>query len=239
MSQLQQSAVRNRLLAALPPHDFAALAPVLDPVQLELRQVLYEPGQAIRAVHFPEEAIVSNIALLEDGHGVEVGIIGSEGLVGLPVVLGAERSSTETLVQFEGSALRLRADPLRAAFDRSAPLRAVLLRYMQAFHVQVAQSAACNAQHKVDERLARWLLMMHDRVGRDDFPMTHEFLALMLAARRPSISVAAGALQKAGAIRYTHGHMAVLNRAVLEAAACECYGTVREHFENLLGAPVG
>jgi CRP-like cAMP-binding protein len=239
MSQLQQSAVRNRLLAALPPHDFDALAPALDPVELELRQVLYEPGQAIRAVLFPENGMISNIVLLEDGHSVEVGIIGREGLVGLPVVLGAERSSTQTLVQAGGSALRLRTAAVRAAFDRSAPLRAVLLRYVQAFHAQVTQSAACNAQHKVDERLARWLLIMHDRVGEDEFPVTHEFLALMLAARRPSISVAAGALQKAGAIRYTHGQMVVLDRGALEAAACECYGAVRDQFENLLGAPVG
>jgi CRP-like cAMP-binding protein len=183
--------------------------------------------------------MVSMIALLEDGHSVEVGVVGREGLVGLPVVLGAGRATTEAMVQMEAPALRVRAAELRAAFDRSAPLRAVLLRYVQAFHAQVAQGAACNAQHRVDERLARWLLMLHDRAERDEFPVTHEFLALMLAARRPGISVAAGALQRAGAISYTHGKMTVLDRAALEAAACECYGTVREQFEELLGAPAG
>ena len=237
MSQIERSAVRNRLLAALPPDDFAALAPALQPVELELRQVLYEPGQAIRAVHFPEGGMVSNVASLEDGHGVEVGVIGREGLVGLPVVLGAERAGTEALVQMDAPALRVRAADLRAAFDRSAPLRSVLLRYAQAFHAQVAQTAACNARHPVDLRLARWLLMLHDRAGRDEFPMTQEFLALMLGARRPGISVAAGALQRSGAISYTHGHMTVLDRAGLEAAACECYGTVREQFDELLGHP--
>ena len=128
----------------------------------------------------------------------------------------------------EAPAWRIRADELRAAFERSAPLRALLLRYVQAFHTQVAQSAACNAQHKVDERLARWLLMMHDWVEGDEFPVTHEFLALMIGSRRPSTSVAAAVLQKAGVIQYTHGHMTVLDRAGLEAASCECYGVVRE-----------
>jgi CRP-like cAMP-binding protein len=239
MSPIEQSAVRNRLLAALPPDAFAELAPALDPVELAFGQTLHEPGQAIRAVHFPEGGMVSMIAPLEDGHSVEVGIVGREGLVGLPVVLGAGRATTEALVQMVGPALRVRAAELRAAFDRSAPLRAVLLRYVQAFHAQVAQGAACNAQHTVDVRLARWLLMLHDRAERDEFPVTHEFLALMLAARRPGISVAAGVLRKAGAIGYTHGTMTVLDRAALEAAACECYGTVREQFEELLGVPAG
>ncbi len=134
----------------------------------------------------------------------------------------------------EAHAWRIRADTLRAAFDRSAALRSLLLRYVQAFHAQVAQTAACNAQHAVDVRLARWLLMQHDRAEQDEFPMTHEFLALMLGARRPSISVAAAVLQKLGAVRYTHGRMTVLDRASLEAA-CECYGVVREQFDELLG----
>ena len=129
MSQPQQSAVRNRLLAALPPDDFAALAPALQPVELDLRQVLYEPGQTIRAVHFPERGMVSMLAPLEDGHLQEVGIVGREGLVGLPVVLGADRTSIEALVQMQGTALRLGAAELRAAFERGAALRSLLLRY--------------------------------------------------------------------------------------------------------------
>ena len=194
MSQIEQSAVRNRLLAALPASDFAALAPVLRPVELDLKQVLIEPGQPIRAVHFLEAGMVSLLAPLEDGHVQEVGIIGREGLVGLPVVLGADRTSTEALVQMQGAALRIGAAELRAAFERSAALRSLLLRYVQAFHAQVAQTAACNGQHAVAERFARWLLMAHDRAGGDEFPMTHEFAAMMLSVRRAGVSVAAGAL---------------------------------------------
>jgi CRP-like cAMP-binding protein len=234
---IQQSAVRNRLLAALPPADFAALADHLQPAELELKQVLYEPGQKIQTIHVPEGGMVSHVIPLENGHGVEVGLAGREGLVGLPGVLGAERATTEAMVQMEGPAWRIRADELRAAFERSAPLRVLLLRYVQAFHAQVAQTAACNAQHMVDVRLARWLLMQHDRAEQDEFPMTHEFLALMLGTRRPSISVAAGVLQKSGAVRYVHGRVTVLDRAGLEAAACECYGVVREQSDELLGAP--
>jgi CRP-like cAMP-binding protein len=239
MSPIEQSAVRNRLLAALPPDAFAELAPALDPVELAFGQTLHEPGQAIRAVHFPEGGMVSMIAPLEDGHSVEVGIVGREGLVGLPVLLGADRTSTEAMVQMEGAALHIGAAELRAAFERSATLRSLLLRYAQAFHAQVAQTAACNGRHPVHARLARWLLMAHDRAGADEFPATHEFLSMMLGTGRPGVSVAAAVLQKAGAIGYTHGRMRVLDRAGLEAASCECYGTVREQFEYLLGVPAG
>jgi CRP-like cAMP-binding protein len=239
MSRIEQSTVRNRLLAALPPGDFAALAPALRPVELELKQVLYEPGQTIRAAYFVEGGMVSMLAPLEDGHVQEVGIVGREGLVGLPVVLGADRTSIEALVQMEGAAWRLGAAELRAAFERGAPLRSLLLRYAQAFHAQVAQTAACNGRHAIDRRLARWLLVMHDRAEDDEFPMTHEFASLMLGTGRPGVSVAAAVLQKAGVVSYTHGHMAVLDRAGLEAASCECYGTVREQFEYLLGIPAG
>jgi CRP-like cAMP-binding protein len=236
---IQQSAIRNRLLAALSPADFAALVDHLQPTELELKQVLYEPGQKIRAVYFPESGLISHVNPLESGHSVEVGVVGREGVVGLPALLGAERAAFEALVQMEGHAWRIRSDEMRALFERSAPLRALLLRYVQAFHAQVAQTAACNTEHPVDVRLARWMLMMHDRAEQDEFPMTHEFLALMLGARRPSISVAAAVLQKAGVIRYAHGRMSVLDRAGLEAAACECYGTVREQFDELLGVPAG
>jgi CRP-like cAMP-binding protein len=239
MSQLQQSAVRNRLLAALPPGDFAALAPALRPVETDLRQVLHEPGQTIRSVLFPERGMVSHVLPLEDGHAVEVGLVGREGVVGLPALFGAERATTEAMVQMAGPALSARTADLRAAFDRGAELRALLLRYTQAFHVQVAQTAACNARHTVDARLARWLLMAHDRAETDEFPMTHEFLALMLTARRPGVSVAASVLRKAGVIRYTYGHVTVLDRAGLEEASCECYGAVRDRFEELLGVPAG
>jgi CRP-like cAMP-binding protein len=239
MSQTRQSAVRNRLLAALPPDGFAALAPALQPVELDFKQVLHRPDRPIEAGYFLEGGMVSMLAPLEEGQTTEVGLIGREGLVGLPVVMGAESASTEALVQMPGTALCVPAAELRAAFEASAALRAVVLSYAQAHHTQVAQTAACNGQHAVDERLARWLLMAHDRAEADEFPMTQEFVAMMLGVRRAGISVAAGTLQKAGVIDYGYGRITVLDRAGLEAAACECYGTVRRQYERLLGTPAG
>ena len=165
MSPIQQSAVRNDLLAALPPDDFARLVPSLQPVRLDLKQVLHEPERPIEAAYFPESGMVSLVARLEDGAAQEVGIVGREGVVGLAVALGAESVGTEALVQADGAALRIDVDELRAAFERSAPLRALLMRYMQAFHSQVTQTAACNGRHTLEERMARWILMAHDRAG--------------------------------------------------------------------------
>jgi CRP-like cAMP-binding protein len=239
VSQVRQSAVRNRLLAALPPDDFALLAPSLRPVRLDMRQVLHEPERPIAAAYFPQSGMVSLLARLEDGAAQEVGLVGREGVVGLAVALGAESVGTEALVQAEGEALRLGADELRAAFGRGAGLRDLLLRYAQALHAQVTQTAACNGRHAVDERLARWLLMAHDRADGDEFAMTHEFMAMMLGVRRAGVSVAAAVLQKAGVIGYAHGRVMVLDRAGLEAASCECHGAVARQFERLLGAPAG
>lgn len=239
MARIEQSDVRNRLLAGLPPDDFALLAGSLQPVALELEQVLQLPDELITAVHFPESGMVSMIAALEDGGLQEVGIVGSEGMVGLAVVLGADRSPIEALVQAGGTALLAPAVALRAAFDRSPAVRSALLRYMHAFHLQVAQTAACNGRHAVEERLARWLLMAHDRAGGDRFPMTQEFLAMMLGVRRAGVSVAAGILQRAGVIGYARGSITVVDRAGLEAASCDCYRAVRREFERLLGVAAG
>jgi CRP-like cAMP-binding protein len=239
MPPIQQSAVRNGLLAALPPDDFALLAPSLRPVRLDLKQTLHEPERPIEAVYFLEAGMVSLLARLEDGVAQEVGIVGREGVVGLAVALGAESVGTEAMVQADGAALRVDADELRMAFERSAALRALLLRYAQALHAQVTQTAACNGRHTVDERLARWMLMAHDRADGDEFVMTQEFMAIMLGVRRAGVSVAAGILQKAGLIGHTYGRVIILDRAGLEAASCECYAAVRRQFERLLGLPAG
>jgi CRP-like cAMP-binding protein len=239
MTQVEQPAVRNRLLAALSPEDFGLLARSLHPISLELKQVLYAPGQTIECVYFPEGGMVSMIAMLEDGAAQEVGLIGREGLVGLPAVLGADSTPLEALVQGAGPALRIRAAELKTAFDHSATLRALLLRYMLALHLQITQTAACNGRHDLEERLARWLLLAHDRAESDRFPMTQEFIAMMLGVRRAGVSVAASILQKAGVIGYKHGCITVLDRSGLEDAACECYGTVQRQFERLLGQPAG
>jgi CRP-like cAMP-binding protein len=170
---------------------------------------------------------------------MEVGMIGREGLVGLPVVLGADSAPSEGLVQAQGTALRIRTAALRQAFDDSAPLRKLLLRYMQALHTQVSQTAVCNGSHTVEERLARWLLMAHDRAEQDHFPMTHEFMSLMLGVRRAGVTTVAGLLKRIGIIDYGHGTMTVLDRPGLEGAACECYGIVQKQFERLLGSGRG
>jgi CRP-like cAMP-binding protein len=235
MSCIVQSNVRNGLLAALPPDDFALLAGSLKPVTLELKQILCEPDEPIKSVYFIESGSVSMLVPIDDGDFAEIGVVGREGLVGLPAILGVDSSTTEALIQMQGVALRLQAAALQEAFDRSTALRSVLLRYAQVFSNQVMQTAACNSNHTLDERLARWLLMVHDHAEGDTFPMTHEFMSMMLGVHRPSVSVTASILQKAGAIAYNHGRMTVANRSILKGAACECYGIIRQQFERLLG----
>jgi CRP-like cAMP-binding protein len=227
--------VRNRLLAALPPEDLARLRPGLRPVELPFDQTLYPADGIVEAVLFPESGMVSLLATLEDGEQVEVGIAGREGLIGLPLVLGDDRSLVEARVQMEGTALRMDAAALRDGMEESAALRLVLMRYTLAFQAQVTMTAACNARHPINERLARWLLIAHDRAGADEFPVTHEFLSMMLGVRRPGVSLAAGVLQKAGLIRYGRGRMEVTDRPGLEASSCECYHVARREFMRLLG----
>jgi CRP-like cAMP-binding protein len=235
MSCIAQSNVRNGLLATLPPDDFALLAGSLKPITLKLKQVLCEPDEPIESVYFIESGSVSMLVPIGDGDFAEIGLVGREGLVGLPAILGVDSSTTEALIQMQGVALRLQAAALQEAFDRSPALRSVLLRYAQVFSNQVMQTAACNSNHTLDERLARWLLMVHDRAEGDTFPMTQEFMSMMLGVRRAGVSVTASILQKAGLIDYKHGCIIVLDRPGLEGAACECYGTVRQQFEHLLG----
>lgn len=238
MSDTQQCCmlVRNELLGALSPEDVARLRPWLQPVDLQFNSTLFFTDGAVDAVLFPESGMVSLVVTLEGGEQAEVGVVGREGLVGLPLILGDDRSLVEAKVQMEGTALRLDAAALRAAMDESAALRALLLRYALAFQAQVTLTAACNARHPIEQRLSRWLLTAHDRAGRGEFAMTHEFMALMLGVRRPGVSLAAGALQKAGLIHYARGRMAVTDRPGLEAASCGCYRTARREFGRLLGA---
>jgi CRP-like cAMP-binding protein len=230
-------ATRNRLLAALPPEVLAELWPRLQPVQFVHRQVLHEADMPIGAVYFPETGWASVLTYMEDGDAAEVGLIGREGLVGVPVLLGAERDDFETIVQGPGSALRMEAGAFREELERIPGFRTLLLRYALVHLGQVARSAACNGRHHTDQRLARWLLMAHDRSEGDDFPMTHEFLGMMLGARRAGITVAAGQLQKAGFIRYERGRIEVTDRPGLESAACECYGIARRAQDSLLPPP--
>ena len=233
--QASVSTPRNRLLAALPAEDLARLRPRLERVELGVRQIVQVPDEPITAVYFPESGWISMLALLVDGNSAEVGTVGFEGMVGLPLLLGSDRSPTEAMVQAPGTFLRLGADVFQEERDRSAPLRTLLLRYALAFQVQVTQTAACNGHHALDQRLARWLLIAHDRAHGDEFPMTHEFLAMMLCVHRPGVTIAARLFQQAGLIRYGNGQITITDRAGLEAAACECHGVVHREFVRLLG----
>lgn len=226
---------RNNLLAALPAEVLARLRPRLEPVEFPLRHILQASEEPITAVYFPETGWVSMLALLADGSSAEVGIVGFDGMLGLPLLLGSDRSTTEAMIQAPGMLLRLGANAFREELDRSPALRTRLLRYALAFQAQVTQTAACNGNHPLDQRLARWLLTAHDRAEGDEFPMTQEFLAMMLCVHRPGVTVAARLFQQAGLIRYGNGQMKVTDRAGLEAAACECHGVVAREFERLLG----
>jgi CRP-like cAMP-binding protein len=232
-------APRNRLLAALPPDDLARLRPRLEAVELPFRKVLHAAGKPIEAVYFPETGYASKLTYLEDGDAAEVGMVGYEGMVGLPVLLGADHDDIEAMVQSPGTALRMDAEAFREELERIPAFRTLLLRYALVHHGQVARTAACNGRHQINERLARWLLMAHDRCEGDEFPMTHEFLSMMLGVRRAGITVAAGSLQKAGLIHYGKGSIEVTDRPGLESVACECYSVVRRASDRLFGMAVG
>ena len=226
----------NRLLAALPPDSLDRLASQLQAVELPFRKVLHEASKPITTVYFPTSGWLSMLAYMEDGDGAEVGLIGNEGVVGFPILLGADHDDIEAMVQCEGTALSIGTDALRLAMDGDQALRSLLLRYVLAHYSQVARTAACNGRHYIEQRLARWLLMAHDRArGSDEFPMTHEFLSMMLGVRRAGISTSANALQRAGMIEYERGRMRITDRPGLESAACECYGIVRRAYDGLLG----
>ena len=229
----------NRLLAALPREDYERLLAKLDMVSLAIKQIVYEPNGPIPHVYFPTSAVTSVISIMEDGVGVEVATVGNEGMVGLPLFLGAATTPLQAFCQVPGAAARLKADVFRDEIDRGSPLHGLLQRYTQALLNQIAQSAACNRVHSIDQRCARWLLMTHDRVRADQFLLTQEFLAQMLGVRRASVNTAAGMLQKAGFIRYTRGRITVTDRPGLESASCECYRIIKEDFDRLLGQARG
>jgi CRP-like cAMP-binding protein len=229
------AAEQNRLLRALPLAEYAHLLPQLTPVVLGLKQVLIEPDAPIRDVYFPRSGVGSMIADEQEGGAVEVGTIGPEGFIGLPVLMGADRMPYRVFVQVAGDGWRLPADAFRRLVDERAPVRRLLLRFAQAFSDQVSQSVACNRLHTVDERCARWLLMTLDRVHGEGFELTHEFLSYMLGVRRAGVTVAMGTLQGAQIIRYVRGRVTVLDRPRLEEASCGCYHITRTASDRLLG----
>lgn len=227
---------RNRLLSALDDADRELLMPHMERLHLDVGFVVVKAGVSFTHVYFPEGAILSVVNYMADGTGVEVGTVGNEGMAGLPAYLEAEASEGETFCQHQGACLRAPVEHVIDAAAVSPGIRRLLNRYTQAYMTQVAQSAACNRLHSIEQRCARWLLMTHDRmVGPTNIiHLKHEFLALMLGVRRAGVTIAAGALQDSGLIRYRRGAIRVLDRPGLEAASCECYGIVKRHFDRLL-----
>ncbi len=227
--------IRNELLASLPPDLLLRLLPKLRPVALTVRETLMTPDAAIQSVWFLESGYVSLVTALDDGTQAEVGLIGREGMVGTPLVHGIDTAFSEAYGQASGSGLQMDSGVFRRALDEEPPFLKLLLRYSEAMHAQTTQTAACNGRHGLEQRLARWLLMAHDRTDGDDLPVTQEFLSLMLCVYRPSITVVARTLQRAGIIRYGRGHITVLDRGALEATSCDCYMAVKRRFDRLLG----
>lgn len=225
----------NLLLAALGAPDREALRHRLEAVDLPEGKVLYEPGERLEHAWFPVQGVVSMVSEMEQGT-VEVGTVGCEGMFGTSILLFTRTSTTRVFMQVPGHGWRIGADDLLAAASEIPAFSRLMHRYMQALFEQVAQSAACNRLHTLEERCARWLLMVHDRVGSEVLPLKQSFLADMLGVHRPAVTLAAGALQTAGLIRYSRGKVHVVDRAGLERASCACYGIVRERFARLRSA---
>jgi CRP-like cAMP-binding protein len=217
---------QNDLLSALPPEDYKRLEPGLEVMPLKLKVLLHKPGTAVEHVYFPGGGFCSIVTVLEDGSMVEVATVGREGMVGLAALSDARPGSTAVMVQGEAeTCYRMAASLFRREMDRLGAFYELLNRYTQAHLGFIMQSTACNARHSVEQRLARWLLLAHDRMARDEFPLTQEFAAMMLGAARPTVTVVAGTLQKAGLITYRRGKVTIVNRKKLESASCECYRT--------------
>ena len=227
---------RNQLLLALSVETRGRLLGQLRQHPLKLKQLIYAQGGLMETVYFIETGMVSMVVNFEDGMQAEVGLTGHEGMVGLPLLWDTDTSFVEAMVQMPGMALQMPAASFRAALDDSAEFRALLLRYNEARNAQTMQTAACNSRHQVEQRLARWLLMAHDRATSDELPLTQEVIAIMLGVRRPSVTLAAGALQRAGLVRHAAGRITIIDRAGLEAACCECYVAVRRRGEHVLGS---
>jgi CRP-like cAMP-binding protein len=225
---------QNHLLAVLPETDFQRLQPHLELTPMPLGHVLYESGNQLQHVYFPANCIVSLLYVMEDGHSAEIAVVGNEGVVGVALFMGGETTPSRAIVQSAGHAWRLPGRLLKEEFLRAGPLQHLLLRYTQALLTQMAQTAACNRHHSVDQQLSRWLLLSLDRLSTNELVMTQELIANMLGVRREGVTESAGKLQKLGLIHYSRGRIRVLDRPGLEKQSCECYRVVKKEFDRLL-----
>jgi len=229
-------AQQNRLLAALPKAELRRWLSRLEPVSLPMGQVLCDPGNSLNGVWFPTTAIVALLYLTKDGGAAEVAVVGNDGMVGLPLVWGSPSTLSRAVVQCAGQGLLMNAQAIKQEFCQGGAATHLLLRYGQALVTQIAQTAACNRHHRLDQQLCRWLLMSLDRLHGNELAMTHESIANMLGVRREGVTESALKLQKLGLIRYVRGHIDVLDRQGLEARACECYRVVQDEYQRLLPA---
>lgn len=229
----------NKILAALPDSEYERIAPYLKQVELKSGEILLEPNETVRSIYFPQKAMISLVSIMMDGSTTEIGLVGNEGLIGLPAILGGKSTTSRSIVQIAGMALKISAHIIVEEFHQGKKFQELVLLYIQALFTQVSQSAACNRQHKIEERLARWLLSVQDCVLENELLLTQEFIANMLGTRRSGVTVAAGILQQAGIIRYSRGKITILNQQGLEDTACECYRIVQNEFIRLLGTRRG
>ncbi|HEY6447085.1 MAG TPA: Crp/Fnr family transcriptional regulator [Acidobacteriaceae bacterium] len=226
----------NLLLEAVPEAERRRLAPFLESVTLDMKHVMVEAGEPIRHVYFPSGSVASSVYTMRDGSTVETAITGREGIVGVHVWLRQSVAVTRTFIQVPGECMRMRSDVfLSEVVDAKSPLNDLIAEYVSAYLSLTAITSACNRIHRIEERLCRWLKMVHNRVDGDEFPVRHEFLAYMLGVHRPSVSIAAAILRRAGLIRYEYGHLTVLDAKGLEAGACECYSAMELEFERRFG----
>ncbi len=234
VSQEPLSLTANRLLAALPEEVYGRLHPALESVAFGLGDVVYEVGRRMAHIYFPTSSVVSLIYTMEEGATAEMGLVGNEGVVGIALFMGGDTTPNQAVAQVAGGALRMKSEAMLEEFRRGGPFQLALLRYTQALITQISQTAVCNRLHPVEQRLCRWLLLTRDRLPSDEILMTQEFIAHMLGVRREGVTAAAHHLQEAGLIRYARGHISILDRKGLEAAACECYRVVKDEFDRLL-----
>ena len=225
---------KNDLFHAIPLKDWERLLPFIEPIDLPLGKVLYEPGSKMSHVIFPSTAIVSLLYELENGSSAEIAIVGREGMVGISLFMGGESTSSRAVVQSAGNGFRINASLVLEEFNRSGPVMHLLLRYTQALITQMSQTAVCNRHHTLDQQFCRWLLLSLDRLPSNELVMTQELIANMLGVRREGVTEAALKVQKAGLIKYVRGHITILDRIALEERTCECYRVVKDEYDRLL-----
>ncbi|QBR04090.1 Crp/Fnr family transcriptional regulator [Paraburkholderia pallida] len=230
----EQRLTGNHLLSVLPGAEWERLSQQLVQVDMPLGQVVYESGDHLSHVYFPTTSIISLLYVMENGASGEIAIVGNEGIVGIAIFMGGETTPSRAVVQSAGKAYRLDTRVLKEEFNRGGPMQRLLLRYTQALITQMAQTAVCNRHHSIDQQLCRWLLLSLDRLPSNELKMTQELIANMLGVRRPGVTEAAMKLQEAGLIRYSYGHIEVLDRPGLEKRVCECYSVVKREFDRLL-----